>query len=136
MKKVKFTLLLVLTVISFVPVTETKAQSVSISFSTFQQQLSPYGKWMHNPRFGEVWIYNDAGFKPYYSMVIGNIPITVGPGNQIMIGVGHHFIMAVGNMIPIMAGCGYLDMSGHRPGLAGAVMRIIMAGHHLGMAST
>lgn len=67
MKKVKFTLLLVLTVISFVPVTETKAQSVSISFSTFQQQLSPYGKWMHNPRFGEVWIYNDAGFKPYYS---------------------------------------------------------------------
>lgn len=45
--------------------TDVKAQSVNISFSTFQQELSPYGRWMNNPRFGQVWVYNDVNFKPY-----------------------------------------------------------------------
>ena len=67
MKNFKPLILLLIVMISFLPSTQTKAQSVSISFSTFQQELSPYGRWMNNPRFGQVWINNDAGFKPYYT---------------------------------------------------------------------
>jgi hypothetical protein len=69
MKTLKFTLVLLLAVMSFTVVTETKAQgvSVSVNFNTFQQELSPYGRWMNNPRFGQVWIYNDVSFKPYYT---------------------------------------------------------------------
>ncbi len=67
MKTTKFTFILILAIISFVPVSETKAQSVSVNFNTFHQELSLYGRWMNNPRFGQVWIYNDADFKPYYS---------------------------------------------------------------------
>ncbi len=47
--------------------TETKAQSVSVNFSMFQNQLSPYGRWINNPRYGQVWIYRDANFRPYYT---------------------------------------------------------------------
>jgi hypothetical protein len=65
MKKIRFSFLLYLTVISFTPVAETKAQLVSVNFSTFHRELSPYGRWMNNPRFGQVWIYNAVGFKPY-----------------------------------------------------------------------
>ncbi|MFM6925010.1 MAG: DUF6600 domain-containing protein, partial [Ferruginibacter sp.] len=69
MKTVKFTFILFLAIISFAPVAETRAQSVSVSvnFNTFQQELSPYGRWMNDSRYGQVWIYNDAGFKPYYT---------------------------------------------------------------------
>ncbi len=67
MKSLKFTFLLLVAVLSFAPGGETKAQSVSVNFSTFQQELSPYGRWMNNPRFGQVWIYNEPGFKPYYT---------------------------------------------------------------------
>ena len=38
----------------------------SISFETFYQELSPYGSWVHNPQYGQVWIPNvDRGFRPY-----------------------------------------------------------------------
>jgi hypothetical protein len=69
MKSIKFTIILVLAILSFAPVAETKAQSVSVAvdFNTFQQELSPYGRWMNNPRYGQVWIYNDAAFRPYYT---------------------------------------------------------------------
>ena len=67
-------------------------------------------------------------------MAIGNIPIMAGRGSRIMIGAGRRFIMADGNTIVITDGCGYRDMSGHLPGLAGAAMMIIMVGHHLDMA--
>jgi len=69
MKTVKFTFILVLAILSFAPVTETKAQSVSVNvdFNTFQRELSPYGRWVYNPRFGQVWIYDDVNFKPYYT---------------------------------------------------------------------
>jgi hypothetical protein len=69
MKKFKLSFILLAAIVSFTPVAETKAQSVSVSvnFNTFQQELSPYGRWMNNPRFGQVWICNDDGFKPYYT---------------------------------------------------------------------
>ena len=38
----------------------------SISFETFYHELAPYGNWMHNPQYGQVWIPNVArGFRPY-----------------------------------------------------------------------
>jgi len=69
MKTIKFTFILVLAIVSFAPFAETKAQdvSVSVNFNTFQQELSPYGRWMNDARYGQVWIYNDADFKPYYT---------------------------------------------------------------------
>ena len=68
-------------------------------------------------------------------MAIGNTPIMAGVGNRTMTGVGLRFITADGNMIRIMDGCGYRVTNGHRPGLAGAAMMIIMAGHRLVMVS-
>src|SRR5436190_8151323 len=67
MKTIRILLILFITIASLAPVAETKAQVVNVSFSLFQQQLSPYGRWLHNPKYGDVWIYNDAGFKPYYT---------------------------------------------------------------------
>ena len=69
MKNFKLSFILLTAIVSFTPVAETNAQAVSVSvnFNTFQQELSPYGRWMNNPRFGQVWINNDAGFKPYYT---------------------------------------------------------------------
>jgi hypothetical protein len=69
MKTFKRSLILLAAIISFAAVIETKAQSVSVSvnFNTFQQELSPHGRWMNNPRFGQVWVYGDPDFKPYYT---------------------------------------------------------------------
>ena len=36
------------------------------SFDIFYQELAPYGTWMNNPQFGQVWIPNvDRSFQPY-----------------------------------------------------------------------
>jgi hypothetical protein len=59
-------LLIGLAGLSVVPA-ETKAQHVSVNFSVFQNELSRYGRWMHSPRYGQVWIYNEPGFRPYYT---------------------------------------------------------------------
>lgn len=69
MKSLKISFIVLAAMVIFMPVREIKAQSVAVSvnFNTFQQQLSPYGRWMNNPRFGQVWVYNEAGFKPYYT---------------------------------------------------------------------
>ena len=67
MKNIKLILLIFVIVIGIVPTTELKAQNISVNFSVFQQELSPYGRWMNNPRFGQVWICNTAGFRPYYT---------------------------------------------------------------------
>lgn len=39
--------------------------SASINFNTFYRQLSPYGQWRDIPRYGQVWIYSEPGFRPY-----------------------------------------------------------------------
>jgi hypothetical protein len=67
MKNLKFAIVFFIAVLGFSPGNEIKAQSVSVNFSLFQRELGPHGRWMTNPRFGEVWIYNDPGFKPYYT---------------------------------------------------------------------
>ncbi len=39
---------------------------VSISFQTFYNELSPYGRWSNSPQYGSVWMpYVDRGFQPY-----------------------------------------------------------------------
>lgn len=38
----------------------------AITFDDFYQTLSPYGRWVNYPQYGEVWIPNaGAGFQPY-----------------------------------------------------------------------
>jgi len=63
-------------------------------------------------------------------MVTGFTQMPDGPGRRTIIGVGPHFIMADGFMKMDMAGCGYLEANGRRPGLAGAEGGIIMDGRH------
>jgi len=47
---------------------ETKSQiNAGISFNTFYNELSPYGRWVNNPQYGQVWISNEMGFEPYSS---------------------------------------------------------------------
>jgi len=47
---------------------ETKSQThAGISFNTFYNELSPYGRWVNNPQYGQVWISNEMGFEPYSS---------------------------------------------------------------------
>lgn len=39
---------------------------VNISFQTFYDDLSPYGRWVRNPQFGSVWVPDvPSGFQPY-----------------------------------------------------------------------
>ena len=47
--------------------TDTVAQPYgSISFETFYHELAPYGSWVHNSQYGQVWIPNvGRGFRPY-----------------------------------------------------------------------
>ena len=44
-----------------------KAQpGASVSFQTFYNELQPYGTWVDDPNYGDVWIPNvDEDFKPY-----------------------------------------------------------------------
>src|SRR3954467_5611117 len=46
-----------------------KAQpGVSVSFSVFYDNLSPYGDWIQDPHYGYVWApHVSVGFRPYYS---------------------------------------------------------------------
>ncbi|MBL0357998.1 MAG: hypothetical protein IPP72_14460 [Chitinophagaceae bacterium] len=39
--------------------------NTGISFNTFYVQLSPYGRWVDNADYGQVWIANANGFEPY-----------------------------------------------------------------------
>jgi len=51
-------------------VNQLKAQpevSVSVDFNTFYNDLSPYGQWINTPQYGEAWVYNEQGFRPYYT---------------------------------------------------------------------
>lgn len=45
----------------------TQAQpGVSVSFQTFYDELSPYGTWVEDPDYGDVWVPDaEEGFKPY-----------------------------------------------------------------------
>jgi hypothetical protein len=39
----------------------------NVSMDLFMQELSPFGQWVNMPRYGQVWITNERGFRPYYS---------------------------------------------------------------------
>ena len=46
----------------------TKAQvevSPDVTFSVFYENLAPYGQWVDNPSYGQVWIPDEQGFVPY-----------------------------------------------------------------------
>jgi|GEM_PF-459836 len=44
------------------------AQDVSVSYQTFYDNLSPYGQWVEDPQYGNVWVPNEGGdFRPYGS---------------------------------------------------------------------
>ena len=45
-----------------------KAQDVTVSYQTFYDELSPYGQWVYDPEYGNVWVPNEDGdFRPYGS---------------------------------------------------------------------
>jgi hypothetical protein len=46
---------------------EVKAQQISVNFSSFYNELGHYGRWVNNPHYGQVWVYSEPGFRPYYS---------------------------------------------------------------------
>src|SRR5690242_3808425 len=64
-------------------------------------------------------------------MATGLIPIMVGRGFQIIIGVGHLFITEDGYTISVMVGYGSQDINGLPHGLRGEVEVITMVGLHL-----
>jgi hypothetical protein len=45
---------------------KTLAQGVTVSFQVFYDNLSPYGQWVNDPQYGNVWVPNEGGdFRPY-----------------------------------------------------------------------
>jgi hypothetical protein len=49
-----------------VPTNRAKAQDVTVSYQSFYDNLAPYGQWIYDPQFGNVFVPNeDAGFRPY-----------------------------------------------------------------------
>lgn len=48
--------------------TKARAQDVTVSYQTFYDNLSPYGQWIYDPQYGNVWVPNEDGdFRPYGS---------------------------------------------------------------------
>lgn len=70
MKALKTLLIAVITLAGIAISTKTSAQPgfrANVSFNTFYSELSPYGRWVNMPRYGQVWIYRESNFRPYYS---------------------------------------------------------------------
>ena len=62
----------VITAITFVVLTtmaprqKAQAQDAMVSYQTFYDELSPYGQWVNDPAYGNVWVpYVEPGFRPY-----------------------------------------------------------------------
>jgi hypothetical protein len=54
------------TLFSIMATNVSRAQvSASVSFSVFHDNLRAYGRWVNHPRYGQVWISNERGFRPY-----------------------------------------------------------------------
>jgi len=68
MKTHRLVLIVALAFVGFSNVPSTlQAQVVSVNFSSFYNELGHYGRWVNNPKYGQVWVYNQPGFRPYYS---------------------------------------------------------------------
>lgn len=61
MKKI---LIAFITIIALATGYKAEAQQ-GISFNTFYTELSPHGRWVNYPDYGQVWIANARGFEPY-----------------------------------------------------------------------
>jgi hypothetical protein len=47
---------------------EANAQDITVSYQTFYDNLAPYGQWIYDPEYGNVWVPNEDGnFRPYGS---------------------------------------------------------------------
>ncbi len=57
----------ILIVLLLIPESKVSAQvGVNVSFQTFYDDLSPYGTWVDDPQYGNVWVPNERkGFRPY-----------------------------------------------------------------------
>ena len=50
------------------PAGKARAQDVTVSYQDFYDELSPYGQWVNDPEYGNVWVPNEGGdFRPYGS---------------------------------------------------------------------
>ena len=65
MKNIKLLTVFLIVFIECTSFNNAKAQSVEVNFSVFQNNLNPYGRWYNNPRFGQVWVYQNPSFRPY-----------------------------------------------------------------------
>lgn len=44
------------------------AQDITVSYQSFYDNLAPYGQWINDPEYGDVWVPNEDGdFRPYGS---------------------------------------------------------------------
>jgi len=92
---------------------EVSAQQGDVSFGVFYNELSPYGQWVDYPSNGYVWIPSTGpDFAPIPAMGIGSGPNMAGPGCQVIVGDGPLSITAVGIMMIITVGFGFLIMNG------------------------
>jgi len=65
MKKI---FVILITVITLAQTNRAGAQVYgSINFNTFYNELSPYGRWINDLDYGQVWIADEPGFEPYYN---------------------------------------------------------------------
>ena len=47
---------------------QAKAQDITVSYQMFYDNLAPYGQWIYDPEYGNVWVPNEDGdFRPYGS---------------------------------------------------------------------
>ena len=64
MKKI---LIVLIAAISFNAGNVSQAQVMGgISFNTFYDELRPYGRWIEDPQYGQIWLSSQQGFEPYY----------------------------------------------------------------------
>jgi len=107
-----------------------------VSYQEFYDELDPYGTWVNDPQYGNVWI-PDAGddFRPYATR--GHWVVTDYGNTWVsdMNGAGPRFIMAAGVMMIITAGNGFRATNGHLHGLAGGMAAVTMAGRLYNRAS-
>lgn len=65
MKSIPFLTALFILSIGIFSFNQLKAQSAQVNISLFQNELSPYGRWLNNSHYGQVWVYDDPAFRPY-----------------------------------------------------------------------
>src|SRR6201985_2125974 len=65
MKKILSICLFVLFTSAGITISNEAKSQVNVSFSVFYNSLKPYGRWMTNSSYGQVWVSNTRDFTPY-----------------------------------------------------------------------